>query len=245
MRDGFRDFDKAFAEGFSDFGCSFAKGFNSFDQAFRAGFRHFDQAFREAFQNAAPAFAMSSKPTGTLTGAERKYAVDLLQKTRADLLTSVSGLSETQITYKVDPARWSVAECLEHIALAEMGIFMQQQGTMKAPADPAKRSEIKVTDQQIVQILTNRSGKVQSPEVIRPTGRFPSAQASLQAFSQQRDRIIDYVQTVQDDLRTHYWKHPATGTIDAYQTLVLIAAHMERHRLQIEEIKASAGFPKE
>ncbi|MBC8155024.1 MAG: DinB family protein [Bacteroidetes bacterium] len=240
FRDGFKDFDKTFAEGFKDFD----KAFAGMDEDFKRSFSGFDKTFRDYFR------AIEQEPNmnhpsslGSLTDAERGYAVDLLQKTRADLLKSVQGLSDAQLRYKSDSTRWSVAECVEHIALAETGIFQIEQGAMNAPADPAKRAEIRVTDEQVVKILTNRSGKATSPEVIRPTGRFPTVQAALQMFGQQRDRTIDYIKTTPDDLRTHYWKHPATGTVDAYQTILLLAAHGERHRLQIDELKASKGFP--
>jgi len=184
-----------------------------------------------------------SIPLTTITDAERQYAVGLLQQTKADLLKTVAGLSPAQVAWQADSTRWSISQCLEHIALAEMGIFQLQQGALKAPANPARRAEIRVTDQQVWQILTNRRGKAQSPEVIRPTGRFPSVEASLQTYSQQRDRTIAYLQTTSDDLHTHFWQHPATGTIDAYQTLLLLAAHNERHRLQIQEVKDAPGFP--
>ena len=180
---------------------------------------------------------------GPLPATERQYAVDLLQKTRTDFLASVQGLSATQMAWKADSSRWSIAQCIEHITLAEIGTFQIQQGSMKAPADAAKRAEVKLTDAQVVQFLTNRTGKAQAPDVIKPTGRFPSPDAALQAYGQQRDKTIAYIQTTPDDLRPHYWKH-FIGTVDAYQTILLLAAHNERHRLQIEEVKANAGFPK-
>lgn len=185
----------------------------------------------------------STATKSSLTDAERRYAIDLFQKTKTDLLQTVSGLSAAQLTYKPASDRWSIADCLEHIAVAEIGIFQVEQGAMQAPSDATRRAEIKVTDQQVVSRLTNRGGKVQSPEILKPTGRFPTAAAALQVFSQQRDKIIDYLKTTPDDLRTHYWQHPATGVIDAYQTLLLLAAHTERHRMQIDEVKAGQGFP--
>ncbi len=180
---------------------------------------------------------------GPLSATERQYAVDLLEKTKADFLASVTGLSATQLNWKADSSRWSIGQCIEHITLAEIGIFRIQQGSMTALADAAKRAEVKLTDAQVVQFLTNRTGKAQAPDVIKPTGRFPSPDAALQAYGQQRDKIITYIKTTPDDLRLHYWKH-FIGTVDAYQTILLLAAHNERHRLQIEEVKASAGFPK-
>ncbi|WP_310394649.1 DinB family protein [Hymenobacter sp.] len=188
--------------------------------------------------------ASPDAPTGALSAEERAAAVALLTQTRADILQSVRGLSAAQLAYRTAPARWSIAECLEHIALAETGIFQMQQTAMQAPADPARRADIKVTDTQVVQRLTNRRGTAQSPEILKPTGRFPTSEAALEFFGAERDKTLAYVRTVSDDLRVHYWQHPATGPIDAYQTLLLLAAHSERHRLQIEEVKASPGFPK-
>ena len=42
----------------------------------------------------------------------------------------------------------------------------------------------------------------------------------------------------------HSVPHPALKTIDAYQWLLLLAAHSARHTAQIEEVKADPNFPK-
>ena len=56
---------------------------------------------------------------------------------------------------------------------------------------------------------------------------------------------MDYVRTTNDDLRDHFGPHPMLGTMDAYQWILLISAHSERHTKQIEEVKADPNFPKE
>jgi hypothetical protein len=38
--------------------------------------------------------------------------------------------------------------------------------------------------------------------------------------------------------------HPAAGSIDVYQNLLIMAYHPERHAKQIEEVKSSEGYPK-
>ena len=38
--------------------------------------------------------------------------------------------------------------------------------------------------------------------------------------------------------------HPALGSIDAYDWILMLAAHTERHTAQIKEIKADPNFPK-
>jgi uncharacterized damage-inducible protein DinB len=178
-----------------------------------------------------------------ITQAQRAYAIAELQRTKSLLIQELKGLSDKQLKFKSAPDKWSIAEIVEHIALAENGIFQITQTTLKAPADSSKRKEIKVTEAEIKKRLTNRTTKVQSPEIIKPTGKFPSANAAYQTFANCRDATIEYISTTNDDLLNHFWQHPATGTIDLYQTILLIAAHSERHILQIIEVKNDINFP--
>jgi hypothetical protein len=38
--------------------------------------------------------------------------------------------------------------------------------------------------------------------------------------------------------------HPMLKTIDAYQVMLLLSAHCERHTAQIDEVKADPHYPK-
>src|SRR5260370_16478914 len=57
--------------------------------------------------------------TGVMTDAERAYLVQQLEQTKKDMLASITGLSAAQWRFKSAPNVWSVAECAEHIILAE------------------------------------------------------------------------------------------------------------------------------
>ena len=50
--------------------------------------------------------------------------------------------------------------------------------------------------------------------------------------------------TSQDDFQTISGSPRLMGTIDAYQSYLLISAHSMRHVLQIEEVKSDPNFPK-
>jgi hypothetical protein len=180
---------------------------------------------------------------GPVTDAERTYAIDLLKTTQDGLRQSLAGLNSEQLSFKPSADRWSIAECVEHIALVEKGIFRAVQAGLNAPADPDRRSTIEVSDVFVIKAVRSRSSSLPAPVPFMPTGRFGDAQTALAAFNQQRDAAIDFVQTVQEDLRTHYFVHYVMGTLDAYQAVLLMAAHAERHRKQIEEVKTSPGFP--
>jgi uncharacterized damage-inducible protein DinB len=181
---------------------------------------------------------------GTLSPDERKFAIDYYIKTRDRLLADVKGLSQNQLNWKADTSRWSVYQCTEHIALSERLFWEWIQMTERQPAAPDKRSEDKVTADELIAKMTDRSHKFQAPEMLRPGSQFSGEEAALQAFVLRRDSTIEYIKATQDDLKDHFVTHPLFGTVDLYQVLILLAAHSARHTLQLEEVMASPGFPK-
>ena len=179
----------------------------------------------------------------SLTQAERERAANYLQQTRDGVLAATRGLSEAQMKFKAAPERWSVAETLEHIALAED--FLLQNITdkiMKAPAGPADRDTAKI-DAGIVAMVPDRSQKRQAPGPLVPTGRWTAAE-SIDHFQKSRAKTLEFLQST-PDLRAHASSdNPFQQPLDAYDWLLFIAAHSERHTKQILEVKADPNFPK-
>ena len=54
--------------------------------------------------------------------------------------------------------------------------------------------------------------------------------------------MTDYARTTKDELRT---RKLLEGNMDVYQWFLMISSHSQRHILQIREIKAHAGYPKD
>jgi hypothetical protein len=115
--------------------------------------------------------------------------------------------------------------------------------TLKQPADPSKRSEVKATDNDIKTMVSDRSVKRKAREGFIPSGQFGDAAGSLRVFNEKRENLIKFMKETDADLRNHFSESPA-GVVDAYQILLLISAHTKRHTLQIIELKAMPGFPK-
>lgn len=178
-----------------------------------------------------------------LTKTERKYAAGLMKDTYKDILKSTKGLSEAQLNFKAAPDRWSVKECMYHIASAEKMLWEMFETSMKASANPEKRSEIKLTDEQVVKMVEDRSRKATAPEPMQPknTG-YASMEAAMAEFKSNRLEHIKYIKNSTEDLRNHVIQVPF-GWIDGYQFYLFIAAHSNRHTQQMNEVKASSGFP--
>lgn len=190
------------------------------------------------------AFQSAGAAETPLNKADRKFMVKYLNETKKDMLKAVKGLSEEQLTFKASPESWSIAECIEHIAIAEIGLWQMTDGVIQSAAEPSKKAEVKMTDEKIIAGMTNRSRKVQTVEQAKPTGKFGNTEGALKAFIEQRDKTLSFFKSTQADLRNRFGNHPVFGTLDAYQFALAMAAHGKRHTLQIEEVKANANYPK-
>jgi hypothetical protein len=178
----------------------------------------------------------------TLTPADRVKGMQYLQQTRDGVADAVKGLSEAQLKFKPAPDRWSVAETLEHIALAEDFLFQNVTGKiMKAPAGPAGRDTAKI-DGMVLAMIPDRSHKAQAPPPLVPTGRWTPAD-TLDHFLKSRARTIAFLEAT-PDLREHVADSPLGQPLDAYEWLLFIAAHSDRHTKQMLEVKADPNFPK-
>jgi uncharacterized damage-inducible protein DinB len=179
----------------------------------------------------------------SLTQIERKYALKEMKESKAELLKSVRGLSEKQLNYKPTADQWSVKECIYHIAMTEESLWKMFETTMKAPANPDKKSEIKVTDEQLVKMLKDRSYKVKTNEQSEPKNTpFKTADEAMGFFKEKRSTHIKYMKFTTEDLRNHVAQTPL-GWLDCYQLYLFIAAHSNRHTQQINEVINSTGFP--
>jgi hypothetical protein len=179
----------------------------------------------------------------TLTQADREKGAQYLEQTRDGVVAATKGLSEAQMKFKSAPDRWSVAETLEHITLGED--FMFQNVTdkiMKAPAGPADRDAAKI-DAMILNMVPDRTQKRQAPGPLVPTGRWTPSE-TLDHFLKSRARTIEFLKST-PDLRGHASaENPFQQPLDAYDWLLFIGAHSERHTKQMLEVKADPNFPK-
>lgn len=180
----------------------------------------------------------------SLTPDERNRAMSELHASRKGFLDSVAGLSEAQWNFKPDPEVWSIAECAEHIAVSEDKMFELIGKMMKSPADPSKKQEAQGKDEIVLKAVPDRSQKFKAPEMLVPTHRWPTQTALIDHFKESRDRTIAYIRDTPEDLRSHFLPHPVLKTLDAYQWVLLISAHTQRHTAQLNEVKTNPNFPK-
>jgi hypothetical protein len=190
----------------------------------------------------APAMAADG---GTLSDSERAFLIEQMEISKKAFLGSISGISEAQWKFKPAPNVWSVQECAEHIILSEGFLFDTTQQILKSPVVPRPEKSSSEFDHQLAIGVQDRSHKATAPAPIDPVAKAPTLTRADAAkeFTAKRDKNEAYVKTTNDDLRVHVAPGPA-GPMDAYQFLILMAAHTARHTEQIKEVEANANYPK-
>jgi hypothetical protein len=180
----------------------------------------------------------------SLTQAEIDKAMQYLESTKQGVLDATKGLSPAQWNFKSAPDRWSVAECTEHIAIAEDYLrSLIVDKVMKAGPRPAG-DDVSAIDDMVIAKIPDRTVKRQAPDPLKPTNRFGSPEESLKHFVESRQTTVDLLKNT-NGLRAHAIMSPLGKEMDGYEWILFIAGHSARHTKQINEVKADPNFPKQ
>ena len=174
---------------------------------------------------------------------DRDALIRDLERSRTVFLEGLADVkTEAQWNYKPAPDRWSVGECAAHIIAAEQYFRDNVAAALKTPPLPAAQQST-AGDAVIAKLVRDRTTKFQAPAAIEPTGKVVPKTQAIKDFEATRAKSLEYVRTTQDPLREHGAGTPPQITT-AYQLMLMMSGHTERHTAQLLEVKASPGYPK-
>ena len=174
---------------------------------------------------------------------EREYVVEQLLASEARVLALLDGLTAEQWAFREGPERWSIADILEHLILFERFVRGAVLTMLENDAEPKKVAAVSVKLPAVMKIAEARDVRIEAREVVRPTGRWHDTSAMISMLQREREKTIAFAETTDANLRCHFFAHLLLGDLDAYQWLVLMAKHSERHALQIEEVMRDPRYP--
>ena len=170
--------------------------------------------------------------------SERREILQGLKTGRDALRDALAGVDERLAMRKPSPGRWSILECVEHLAVSEQ--FLLSRLTKASRSDSSQGNRTRET--AIVNRGLDRTRPVESPEVGRPNRRFQSLNEALSFFDSMRTEIIQFVEGFSDDPRFWVTDHPLIpGPVNCYEILLMISVHPVRHAKQIVEIRTALG----
>ena len=181
----------------------------------------------------------ASAAAGPMTPGDRQRLVAHLEMTEAWLDSEVNGLSDAQLKFKMTPDSWSVEEVVMHLAIAEPQYWDQFKESLAKPVKPDFKPQ--VTDAQMLWYGVDRTQRTTTGDARVPRHQFPNMKASLASFKKLRVEMMKTAKESQEDLRGRQY---LTASQDLYQWFLMISTHSQRHIMQIREVKAHRGYPK-
>jgi hypothetical protein len=193
--------------------------------------------------SAAPAAA---PPATGMSDDDREHLLVHFEMTGQVLAELVRGLSPAQLEYKASPDRWSIRECVSHLAVAEPDYWRDLMKSVKAPPDmqgkDTQGKKSSATDADILWYGIDRVVHTKTGGGHEKVDTYKDLGVALAKFQALRVTMIEYIKSTHDDLRAHSFG--TQEVIDSWQWMLEISTHAERHIQQIREIKADPNFPK-
>ncbi|MBL8114365.1 MAG: DinB family protein [Acidobacteria bacterium] len=162
----------------------------------------------------------------------------------------VAGLSDRQLAFQPKPGSWSIAHCLDHLAIASheyAGPMTKAMEKARAKgARPFSGLSPKFYERLFIGTLEPPpKWKMPAPKkIVPPLARGP--RAAVDAYFQANHEIRNLLPLASElDLNSVHFPNPfvplVTFTVGA--GLLILAAHERRHLWQAQNVKRAPGFP--
>ena len=173
------------------------------------------------------------------------------EKNNATANDLVQGLTEEQLNWKPDAQQWSVAQCLEHLAVTSKqfnGYFKQliEGARLKWPTNGAIPYRPSLVGGWLIkQVVPETTRKVPAPKVFKPSDSS-SIHDALGLFLKQQEEFVRFVRESEGvDYNRARLRSPVTPLMrySLADAFVVTIVHGYRHLAQANRVKAMPNFP--
>lgn len=165
--------------------------------------------------------------------------------------TLASGLTEDQLNWKPSADQWSIAQCLEHLAVATKEFEKYFQGALEnarkkwpVSSPPAYKPSL-IGGWLAKQVSPEAQRRVTAPKIFRPDSSGISG--ALEKFVKQHDGFLEYVRRSTGlDYNKTRMRSPVTPLIrySLADSFVITVLHGQRHLAQARRVREMPEFPK-
>jgi|SRR6185503_15331336 len=170
-----------------------------------------------------------------------------------DTAKTVAGdLTEAQMNWKPSPDEWSIAQCLEHLAVATNGFekyfsaaLTHAHSNSPTTRPPAYKPTL-LGGWLARHVAPESPRKLRAPRMFRP-GDASAIQGSLQMFLDEQQKFIEFVrQSNGIDYNKTRIRSPVTPLVrySLADAFVITVLHAQRHLAQARRVRENSGFPR-
>ncbi len=146
------------------------------------------------------AFTLSAFGASGMTDDDREHLLVHFQMTTQMVAEEVRGLSPAQLEYRASPDRWTIRECVSHLAVAEPDYWRDLMKAVKAPAD-MKDKKSPASDADIMWYGIDRVVHTKTGGGHEKVDTYKDMAVALAKFQALRATMMEYIKTTNDDFR--------------------------------------------
>ena len=163
----------------------------------------------------------------------------------------VAGLSKTQLSWQPAPEKWSIAQCLDHLAVTSSkfdSYFTDalDRGRKKWPVSTGPAYRPSWMGAWLIKQVNPETGRnLPAPKVFRPS-ESSSIDEPLEKFLKQQERFIEFVRETNGvDYNKAKLRSPVTPLMrySLADAFVITVVHSQRHLAQARRVRETPGFP--
>jgi hypothetical protein len=164
----------------------------------------------------------------------------------------VANLTDEQLNWKPAPASWSIAQCLDHLAVTSEKFDRDfaraiARGRLKRRASGAVRYRPTMLGGWLVkQLGPETKRKMPAPKVFRPA-ESSSIKGALERFLRQQEKFLGFVNDGRGiDYNKTRLRSPVTPLMrySLADAFVMTVVHGQRHLAQSRRVRETSGFPR-
>jgi uncharacterized damage-inducible protein DinB len=159
-----------------------------------------------------------------------------MAKAQKRLLSAADAVPAEEWKTRPSEGRWSAAELVAHLMMVERAVIGKAD---RVAQKPPKRVSLLMRIHIPMKLVESRWIRRKSPVPVEPE-MLSGKEEMLAELRTVRERSLAFLdETKGRNLGEYCWKHPALGTLNAYEWMQFIASHELRHTKQMKEIAAS------
>lgn len=169
---------------------------------------------------------------------------DSLEKQRCAIFADLDALSETQLHFSSNPARWNLLQVVLHLMTSEkLSVIYIKRKTGSGKSIPASRL-LSAFRLLALNIALKLPVKYKAPKMADTTGKEPDYEKLKSEWKEVRSVLKKLIETLDDEtLKSELFKHPVAGEMNMKQALKFMEIHSAHHQKQIHNILNHSLFP--
>jgi hypothetical protein len=169
----------------------------------------------------------------------------MLTREHTAFAAATAGLNDAQTQFRPATDAWTIAEIVEHLGITNGGfvriaykLIKQSEAAGAAPLAGLELNHVLLTDDG-----QQNPRPFPAPDVVKPKGGQSLTDSCAKIEQAHADIQGARARLEASDCSQATFPHPAVGQINPYQWMIVYGEHLDRHRQQIERIKAAPNFP--